>query len=67
MSVTDKGCTDAAPVGAGELCGGVTRGEGAPSFVTVVPTVVRVVTGVAHRHAAAIVTGEVHGGAGVEG
>lgn len=60
MAVADKGGADAASVGAAELRGGVTGGEGAAALITVVTTVVCVVAGVAERHAAPVVTGEVH-------
>lgn len=61
MAITDEGCTDATSVAAGELSCGVTCREGAALLVTVVTTVIYVVAGVAERHAAPIVTGEVHG------
>lgn len=67
VAVTEEGCADAASVGAGELGSGVTCGEGAASLIAVVAAVVCVVAGVAERHTAPVVTGEVHGGAGVEG
>lgn len=67
VAITDKGCTDTASVGAGELSRGVTGGEGAAPFITVVTAVICVVTGVADWHAAPVVTGEVHSWAGVEG
>lgn len=66
-TVAHKVRIDAAAVGAGELGGRVTRGEGAAPLVTVVPTVVHVVAGVAQWDAAPVVTGEVRGQAGVEG
>lgn len=61
MAVADERRTDAASVRAGELSGGVTRGEGAVSLITVVTTVVHVVADIAERQAAPVVTGEVHG------
>lgn len=66
-AVADEGGADAAPVGAGELRGGVAGGEGTATLVAVVAAVVGVVAGVGHRHAAPVVAGEVRGGAGVEG
>lgn len=61
VAVTDKSCTDASSVAAGELSSRVTRGKRAALLVTVVSTVVRVVTGVAEWHTAPVVTSEVHG------
>lgn len=61
MAVADEGCADAASVGAGELGGGVARGERAASLVAVVSTVADVVADVAEQHAAAVVAGEVRG------
>lgn len=61
MAVADERGTDAAPVGAAELGGGVAGGEGAIPLVAAVATVVGVVAHVAERHAAPAVTGEVRG------
>lgn len=60
VAITDEGSTDAAAVGAAELGGGVTGGEGAAALIAVVAAVVCVVTGVAEWHAAPVVTGEVN-------
>lgn len=61
MAIADERRIDAASVCAGELSGGVTRGEGAASLVAVVTTVVCVVADVAEWQAASVVTGKVHG------
>lgn len=61
VAITDKGCTDATSIAAGEFSSWVTRGKGAALLITVVTTVICVVTGVAERHTAPVVTGKVHG------
>lgn len=67
MAITNKVCTDAASIGTGELSGRITCGKGAAVLITVVLTVIGIVAHVAKWHTATIVTGEVHGRAGVEG
>lgn len=67
VAITDKSCTDAAPVSTAELSSRVTCGEGAALLITVVTTVICIVAQVSEWHAAAIVTGEIHGRTGVEG
>lgn len=66
-SIAHKVDVDAASVGAGELGVRVTGGVRAASLVAVVAAIIVVVAGVAEWHAAAVVTGEVHRRAGVEG
>ena len=66
VTVADERGADAAAVGTGELIYGVAGGERAPALITVVPAVVCVVTLVGVGHAAPIITGEAHRGAGVE-
>lgn len=67
MAITDEVCADAASIGTGELSRGIARGKGAAEFIAVVLTVIGVVAHIVKWHTAAIVTGEVHGRAGVEG
>lgn len=67
MSITDKAGVNAASISTGELCCRITGGEGAASLVTVIPTVVGVVAGVAERDTASVVTGEVNGSTSMEG
>lgn len=67
MAITDEVCADATSIGTGELSRGIACGKGAAVFIAVVMTVIGVVAHIAQWHTAAIVTGEVHGRAGVEG
>lgn len=66
-SIAYKLDVDTAAVSAGELSVGVTGGVRAVSLVAVVTAIISVVAGKAEWHAAAVVTGEVHRRAGVEG